>query len=192
MERGVVTLIACTTENPSFRVQSALLSRCKVFVLESLSVETLHALLRKTIQIHYADLEGKCPDEVLSYLASMADGDARKALNTLEMTMNAFMSRQAMTQDATEAAAMNVDIDCVKSAGARTSLVYDKGDGRYDLISAWHKSTRGSDANAALYYLGRMLEGGEDPLYIARRMVRCASEDIGLADNAALPLVPLR
>lgn len=175
LEKGTVILIGATTENPSFEVRGALLSRCRVFVLKQLSVEEIikileHALKDKKVGL--GELRLKANDKVLKLLAEMANGDARVALNVLEY-----------------AAVVNKKItpDSIKESFQKSHLLYDKdGEEHYNIISALHKSMRGSDANAAVYWLARMLEGGEDPLYIARRLVRFASEDVGLANSRAL------
>ncbi|KAF8456031.1 AAA family ATPase [Kalaharituber pfeilii] len=182
VESGQITLIGATTENPSFKVQSALLSRCRVFTLKKLTSQDIEHILRRALESESPRdedsdkpiLPSQLDDEMLSYLALFADGDARTALNLLELALS--LSHKQFDKDA------------IKKALTRT-LVYDRsGDMHYDAISAFHKSVRGSDPDAALYWLGRMLMGGEDPLYIARRMVVIASEDVGLADNTMLPL----
>ena len=177
VEAGIVTLIGATTENPSFKVQSALLSRCRTFTLSKLSEEDVVAILKRALDVEGPNYEpGELVDEnLIRYLASFADGDARTALNLLELAMD--LSHRA---DATT--------DSIKASLTKT-LVYDRsGDQHYDTISAFHKSVRGSDPHATLYYLARMIQSGEDALYIARRMVVIASEDVGLADNSMLTL----
>ncbi|KAG4302236.1 hypothetical protein PCK1_001508 [Pneumocystis canis] len=178
VEKGIITLIGATTENPSFRINNALLSRCRVFVLHKLSSKHIYKILKNAISIIKQSSENiiNIEDSVLEYLANISDGDARIALNILEMILSFKTEDQnVMTKEN------------IRNVLQRTSFVYDRvGDSHYDTISAFHKSIRGSDANAALYYLGRMLLGGEDPLYIARRMIRIASEDIGTSDNNAL------
>jgi putative ATPase len=177
VESGQVTLVGATTENPSFKVQNALLSRCRTFTLQKLTNSSICDILDRALL-----QEGPtyCPsalvdDELVKYLAAFSDGDARTALNLLELAME-LSKRQGMTKD-----------DLKKSL--TKTLVYDRaGDQHYDTISAFHKSIRGSDPDAALYYLARMLQSGEDALYIARRLVVVASEDIGLADNNMLSL----
>ncbi|KAL9546382.1 hypothetical protein MBANPS3_006699 [Mucor bainieri] len=182
VELGTIHLIGATTENPSFKVNSALLSRCKVFVLKRLDQDQIESILTRGLE-KWRGEEGAHVDhtkdkEALKQLAVYSDGDARTALNTLEIAVSLLASKQHP-----------LEIDTVKGAFQKSHLLYDRnGDQHYDIISALHKSIRGSDADAALYWLGRMLVAGEDPLYIARRLVRCASEDIGLADNTALPL----
>lgn len=177
VEAGTVTLIGATTENPSFKVAGALLSRCRTFTLQSLTTEDVVRILQRAIQ----EEESVYPsttlldEAMISYLARFADGDARTALNLLELALS-LTTRPGITQDD------------IKAALTKT-LVYDRaGDQHYDTISAFHKSVRGNDADAALYYLARMLQSGEDPLFIARRMVVIASEDVGLADSSLLPL----
>lgn len=180
VERGVITLIGATTENPSFEVISALLSRCRVVILKPLSVDGIKQILKRALQDKDKGL-GKIKvqgaEAALAHIAILANGDARVALNTLELAVKS-VARNGVA-DLTE--------EVIKKSLQRTHLIYDKaGEEHYNLISALHKSLRGSDADAALYWLGRMLEAGEDPLYVARRLVRFASEDIGLADPQAL------
>lgn len=180
VEQGTIHLVGATTENPSFKVNSALLSRCRVFVLQRLEEKDIEAILTRALSHWRESTESLNKQELesLSLLAAYSDGDARSALNTLEIALNLLSSKED-----------TLTLDVVKGAFQKTHLLYDRnGDQHYDIISALHKSIRGSDADAALYWLGRMLEAGEDPLYIARRLVRCASEDIGLADNTALTL----
>lgn len=168
VENGTITLIGATTENPSFEVNNALLSRCRVFVLEKLNAQDIIKILNKALKI-LEDIKINKKD--LQFLAEMADGDARTALNTLEFAAN-------ITK--------NINRETIKEA-LQKSLAYDKnGEEHFNIISALHKSMRGGDADAALYWLARMLEGGEEPLYIARRIIRFASEDIGLANSLAL------
>ncbi|KAK8247579.1 putative AAA family ATPase [Phyllosticta capitalensis] len=175
VEAGQVTLIGATTENPSFKVVNALLSRCRTFTLAKLSEEHIVTILQRALE-REGNFEAKLVDEeMVKYLAAFADGDARTGLNLLELAMD-LSNRPDMTKD-----------DIKKSL--TQTLVYDRaGDQHYDTISAFHKSLRGSDADAALYYLARMLQSGEDPLYVARRLIVVASEDIGLADNNMLSL----
>ncbi|QKX55695.1 uncharacterized protein TRUGW13939_02792 [Talaromyces rugulosus] len=177
VESGVVTLIAATTENPSFKVQNALLSRCRTFTLDKLTDDDIASILKRALVTEgpsYSPSE-LVDDELIGYLATFSDGDARTALNLLELAMG-LSTRASMTKD------------ILKKSLTKT-LVYDRaGDQHYDTISAFHKSIRGSDPDAALYYLGRMIQSGEDPLYIARRLIVVASEDIGLADNSMLTL----
>jgi putative ATPase len=182
VESGDIVLIGATTENPSFEVISALLSRSRVVVLKPLPEADLVAVLRRAL----ADVErglGSLPadvtDEGLSFLARAADGDARTALNVLELAVTV-----AVPGDDGRRA---VDLAAMQQAFARKALLYDRaGEEHFNLISALHKSIRNSDADAGLYWLARMLEAGEDPLYVARRLVRFASEDVGLADPQAL------
>ena len=177
VEAGIVTLIGATTENPSFKVQNALLSRCRTFTLSKLAEEDVVAILKRALEVEGPNYEPSelVDEELISYLASFADGDARTALNLLELAMD--LSHRA---DATK--------EGIKASLTKT-LVYDRsGDQHYDTISAFHKSVRGSDPHATLYYLARMIQSGEDALYIARRMVVIASEDVGLADNTMLTL----
>ncbi len=183
VEQGSIVLIGATTENPSFEVNSALLSRCKVFVLKGLSEADLVRLLRRalTSERGFGKLDVQASDETLAKIAVYANGDARHALGTLETAVaNAAFDaagRPAITEDV------------LAQVVNRKALLYDKnGEEHYNIISALHKSMRNSDPDAAVYWLARMLEGGEDPLYIARRCVRFASEDVGLADPNALLL----
>ncbi|OCL08300.1 P-loop containing nucleoside triphosphate hydrolase protein [Glonium stellatum] len=174
VEAGHITLIGATTENPSFKVVNALLSRCRTFTLNKLTEADLITILRRALEAENCN-SPLLDDSMLQYLSAFADGDARTALNLLELAMD------LSTRPNTSAAQLKQSLT--------HTLVYDRaGDQHYDTISAFHKSIRGSDANAALYYLARMLQSGEDPLYIARRLVVVASEDVGLADNSLLPL----
>lgn len=182
VERGSITLIGATTENPSFEINSALLSRCKVFVLKELSTAEISSLLRKALNNANAfpNLKVQVDENTLTLIAQFANGDARIALNTLEMAvLNADHQNKSVIITENN---LNQFINT-------KSLRYDKhGEEHYNIISALHKSMRNSDVNAAIYWLSRMLDGGEDPLYIARRLVRFASEDIGVADTKALEL----
>lgn len=184
VEDGTMILIGATTENPSFEVNSALLSRCKVFVLKKLEPTDIKALVRRALsdpERGYGKLAVDLPERVADEIAVVADGDARIALNTLEFLLKAA---QSQTGSAKKLVLKSEDL---KALLQRSHVLYDKaGEEHYNIISALHKSMRGSDADAALYWLGRMLEGGEDPLYVARRLVRFASEDVGLADPSAL------
>lgn len=177
VESGQITLIGATTENPSLKVQNALLSRCRTFTLSKLSDEDVKSILDRALRVEGPNYSPSSlvDDELIEYLARFSDGDARTSLNLLELAMD-LSKRPSMTKEE------------LKRSLTKT-LVYDRaGDQHYDTISAFHKSIRGSDPDAALYYLARMLQSGEDPLYIARRLVVVASEDIGLADNSMLPL----
>lgn len=182
VERGVVTLIGATTENPSFEVISPLLSRCRVFTLQPLNEQEMGLIVRRALEDEERGL-GKLKVEIekkaLRHLITISNGDARVALNALEM------ATWATPPD--EEGRRCLKLTTIEEALQHRALLYDKnGDQHYDLISALHKSLRGSDPDAALYWLGRMLEAGEDPLYIARRLVRFASEDVGMADPQAL------
>ncbi|KAI2783953.1 P-loop containing nucleoside triphosphate hydrolase protein [Daldinia loculata] len=179
VEAGTITLIGATTENPSFKVVNALLSRCRTFTLQKLTTTDIQLVLSRALQAEVSATSSSpspfLDEELMSYLANFADGDARTALNLLELAMS-LANRDGMTKE------------IIKESLTKT-LVYDRaGDQHYDTISAFHKSVRGSDPDAALYYLARMLQSGEDPLFIARRMVVIASEDVGLADNSLLSL----
>ena len=181
VEKGSIILIGATTENPSFEIISALLSRCKVFILKPLSEEDLLSLLRQALKDPrgFGDLQVVTQDAQLEAIARFANGDARTALNTLEMAvLNGSMDAGGI---------LHVEDEVLSQCMNRRSLLYDKkGDEHYNLISALHKSMRNSDPDAAVYWMLRMLDGGEEPLYIARRLVRFASEDIGMADSNAL------
>jgi len=183
VEKGSIVLIGATTENPSFEVNSALLSRCKVFVLHPLSQEDLVQLLTQALQ-HPRGLGGlhvRITEEMIGLIAGFANGDARVALSTLEMVvLNGTIDETGTT---------TVTVEIIEQCISKKSLLYDKnGEEHYNIISALHKSMRNSDVNAAIYWLARMLEAGEDPLYVARRIVRFASEDVGMADSRALEI----
>lgn len=182
VEKGSIILIGATTENPSFEINSALLSRCRVFVLHSLSKEELVQLIQRALSSPkgFGYLKVDISDEMIEKIALFADGDARTALNVLEMAV----ANGEITEEKTI-----VTEDILTQCIGKKSLLYDKkGEEHYNLISALHKSMRNSDPDAAVYWLARMLEAGEDPLYVARRLIRFASEDIGMADSGALPL----
>lgn len=175
VERGTIVLIGATTENPSFEVRGALLSRCRVFVLHQLTDEQIEEIINAALKDKERGLGSIkiiAPKKAIEAIARMSNGDARMALNVLEYAASV---------------GKKLTVDIIKEAFQKSHLLYDKdGEEHYNIISALHKSMRGSDANAALYWLARMLEAGEDPLYIARRVVRFASEDIGLANSRAL------
>ena len=182
VEKGSIILIGATTENPSFEVNGALLSRCKVFVLQRLTTEDLIQLMEHALTDRrgFGDLHVKMPENALEAIAVFADGDARTALSTLEM---------AVLNGETDGDNVTVTMETLEQCTSRKSLLYDKnGEEHYNLISALHKSMRNSDPDAAIYWLARMLEAGENPLYVARRVTRFASEDIGLADPRALEI----
>ncbi len=182
VERGSIILIGATTENPSFEINSALLSRCKVFVLNALSSEDIIDLLKRAVSSPYGfgDWEVEIDDSMYGMIAAYSNGDARTALNTLEMVI---------VNSETDIRKAVVTKEILEQCISRKSLLYDKnGEEHYNLISALHKSMRNSDADAAVYWLARMLEAGEDPLYVARRVVRFASEDVGMADSRALQI----
>ena len=183
VEKGTIVLVGATTENPSFEVNGALLSRCRVYVLRALAEDDLVALMRRALGDAARGLAGLSPqvdDDALRLIARLADGDARAALNVLELAVQlgpAAGGRRRVTEAS------------VREAAQKKTLLYDKsGEEHYNLISALHKSLRDSDPDAALYWLTRMLEAGEDRLYLARRLVRFASEDVGNADPQALLL----
>ncbi|HAU66427.1 MAG: ATPase, AAA family protein [Candidatus Uhrbacteria bacterium GW2011_GWF2_39_13] len=180
VEDGTIILMGATTENPSFEVNSALLSRCRVFVLNVLETKDIEKLIERALVDPIYGLGTKniqIDKETISYLAQMANGDARTALNALEVGVQAFGEKEMI----------KLDKEVIQEAFQRSYLLYDQtGEQHYNIISALHKSMRGHDADASLYWMARMLEAGEDPLYIARRLIRFASEDIGLADPRAL------
>ncbi|XP_074507549.1 ATPase WRNIP1 [Sebastes fasciatus] len=208
VECGTVTLIGATTENPSFQVNAALLSRCRVLVLEKLSVEAMGSILDRAVATLGIRVLGQDPanpedqdqsdghepkivieQKALDTIAYLCDGDARVGLNGLQLAVQARMNSTRPDPSGRDGSQeILVKEDHVKEGLQRSHILYDKaGEEHYNCISALHKSMRGSDENASLYWLGRMLEGGEGPLYVARRLVRFASEDVGLADPAALP-----
>ena len=182
VEKGSILLIGATTENPSFEINGALLSRCKVFVLHALKTEDLTALMARALKDArgFGNQKILMPPDMLETIAVFANGDARAALSTLEMVI--------LNGDV-DGGTVAISPETLEQCVSKKSLLYDKkGEEHYNLISALHKSMRNSDPDAAVYWLGRMLEAGEDPLYIARRVTRFASEDIGLADPRALEL----
>ena len=181
VEKGSIILIGATTENPSFEVNAALLSRCRVFVLKALGEEDILRLLKHALESPkgFGMQRVQIEEPQLLAIASFANGDARTALNTLEMVV----LNGEILADGT----IHVTKEGMEQCISRKSLLYDKtGEEHYNLISALHKSMRNSDPDAAIYWMCRMLEGGEDPLYIARRLIRFASEDVGMADSRAL------
>lgn len=183
VEKGSIILIGATTENPSFEINGALLSRCKVFVLKALTREDLMQLLNKALtdEAGFGDREVDISEDILGKIAGFSDGDARVALSTLEMVV--------LNGDIDEHGRVHVTDETLEQCISKKSLLYDKdGEEHYNLISALHKSMRNSDADAAVYWLARMLEAGEDPIYIARRVTRFASEDVGMADPRALEI----
>ena len=182
VEKGSIILIGATTENPSFEVNGALLSRCKVFVLQALKTEELVGLIKNALtdERGFGKYDVEIDDDCIELIATFANGDARNALTTLEM---------AVLNGEADGDKIKVTRETVEQCTSKKSLLYDKtGEEHYNLISALHKSMRNSDPDAAVYWLARMLEAGEDPLYIARRVTRFASEDIGLADPKALQI----
>ena len=183
VEKGSIVLIGATTENPSFEINSALLSRCKVFVLKPLEIADLVTLLKRAItdKRGFGNEKINIEEDFLSIIAEFANGDARTALSTLEMII--------LNGDCDEKGEITITKEILKQCISKKSLLYDKnGEEHYNIISALHKSMRNSDPDAAVYWLARMLEGGEDPLYIARRVTRFASEDVGLADPHAIEI----
>ena len=183
VERGSIILIGATTENPSFEVNGALLSRCKVFVLHALSAEDIVKLLKRALEDErgFGGQKVEIAQDLIAAIANFANGDARGALSTLEMAV--------LNGDDDGQGGIRVTAQNIEQCTSRKSLLYDKkGEEHYNLISALHKSMRNSDPDAAVYWLARMLEAGEDPVYIARRVTRFASEDVGLADPRALSI----
>ncbi len=182
VEKGSIVLIGATTENPSFEINAALLSRCKVFVLKALETEEIVRLLRHALESErgFGRQNVQMTERQIQAVAAFANGDARTALNTLEMAvLNGEMSAEGI----------RVTDEGLEQCVSRKSLLYDKtGEEHYNIISALHKSMRNSDPDAAVYWMERMLEGGESPLYLARRLIRFASEDVGLADPQALQI----
>lgn len=181
VEKGSIILIGATTENPSFEINSALLSRCKVFVLQALTVQDMEKLLHRAL----TDVKGlgnqiiHIEEKLIHVIAVFANGDARTALNTLDMAV--------LNGKIGEDGSITVQEEMLEQCTGKKMLLYDRnGEEHYNLISALHKSMRNSDPDAAVYWLARMLEAGEDPLYVARRLIRFASEDVGLADSQAL------
>ena len=182
VENGTIILIGATTENPSFSVISALLSRCRVFVLEKLEPTHLQKIIENGLNDKNKGLGKKkiiCGEGVIDLIINLSDGDARRSLNLLEMTVSSIKENQQ--------GQINITYDTIKEISQRYNLVYDKtGEEHFNHISALHKSMRGSDPDAALYWAARMIESGDDPLYVARRLIRFATEDIGNADPQAL------
>ncbi|MDD4996052.1 MAG: replication-associated recombination protein A [Patescibacteria group bacterium] len=182
VEKGVIILIGATTENPSFEIIGALLSRCRVFVLKQLNQEQLVKIIKSALKDKKKGLgmfKIKMDEKTINLLSQMSNGDARTALNVLEYAV--------FSQNTLEKKIIEINLETIKQAFQKSYLFYDKnGEEHYNIISALHKSMRGSDANASLYWLARMIEAGEDPLYIARRLIRFASEDIGLSNSKAL------
>ena len=185
VEDGTIILIGSTTENPSFEVISALLSRCKVFILNKLTPEEITVLLNRAItdkERGIGNYDIQIDKKTINFIAQHSDGDARVAYNILEMAVNSFSKNQVPSR-------ILINTALIENIIQKKAILYDKqGEEHFNLISSLHKSLRGSDANAAVYWTVRMLESGEDPLYIIRRMVRFASEDIGLADPGALQI----
>ena len=181
VEKGAIVLIGATTENPSFEINNALLSRCRTFVLKELSVENILTLLKRAItdERGFGKSKVEIAEDDLKFIATFASGDARSALTTLDMIIT--------NSDIDKEGVIHVTRENIEECLTKKTLLYDKdGEEHYNIISALHKSMRNSDPDAAVYWLARMLEAGEEPLYIARRIVRFASEDIGLADTNAL------
>jgi putative ATPase len=183
VENGTIILIGATTENPSFEINAALLSRCRVFVLRALMQEHLKTILHRALKNEkrgLGNLSVSIHEDLITFLAQAANGDVRTALNALELAVQ--------SSEADENGVVVVQEEAITQALQRSHLLYDRaGEEHYNIISALHKSMRGGDVDASLYWLGRMLEAGEDPLYVARRLIRFASEDIGLVDPQALP-----
>src|SRR5437763_16444587 len=199
VEHGVVTLIGATTENPSFEVNAALLSRCRVFTLHALTEEHILTILRRALEDQerrLGQLGVTIDEDALQQVAVFANGDARTALNVLELAVQGSMHQEGtrgqgepeeQREQKGQQTPIHITLPIVEDAMQHRALLYDKsGDQHYDMISALHKALRGSDPDAGLYWLGRMIEAGEDPLYVVRRLIRFASEDVGMADPQAL------
>lgn len=187
VEKGSIVLIGATTENPSFEVNGALLSRCRVFVLQQLKKDEIADLLRRAVESPrgFGTMNVEISDELLNVIAGFSNGDARSALSILEMVV--LNGDSSIDEGGREKITVTEEI--VEQCTSKKSLMYDKsGEEHYNLISALHKSVRNSDVNAAIYWLARMLEAGEDPKYVARRVTRMAAEDIGLADPRAMEI----
>lgn len=181
VEKGSIILIGATTENPSFEINSALLSRCKVFVMQALTVKDMQKLLRHALtdKRGFGDCVIHIEEKLLDAIAVFANGDARTALNTLDMAV--------LNGEIEPDGSITVREEMLEQCTGQKMLLYDRnGEEHYNLISALHKSMRNSDPDAAIYWLARILEAGEDPLYVARRLIRFASEDVGMADSRAL------
>lgn len=191
VEKGIIILIGATTENPSFKINSAILSRCKVFTLEKLTDDEMRDIVgrglvevNKVRKLVFNTSVLKLSKEAIDWIIGIADGDARQALGFVEMVDSSI----AGSQEEDSKVANEVSLEDLKAILKKSPSVYDRaGDAHYDTISAFHKSIRGSNPDAAMYYLARMLNGGEDPLFIARRMIRIASEDVGVLDDSCLP-----
>ncbi|KNC82559.1 ATPase [Sphaeroforma arctica JP610] len=204
-ERGLITLIGATTENPSFSCNAALLSRCRVVTFEQLTQDELLTILNRALDTANPKVENDSTTtaadtlqqeiDALTYIANIADGDARNGLNMLEVSLTSQSVRKEDATDTpvqlegvTKTKQARITVETVQAAIQKTHFLYDRaGEGHYNTISALHKSLRGSDANAGIYWLTRMLAAGEDPLYVARRLIKFASEDVGIADPQALP-----
>jgi len=189
VEAGTIILIGATTENPSFEIVRPLLSRAPVYVLEPLDADDLRAILVEALSSEHGlgPLGVVADEDAIDFIAEASDGDARRALGVLEGAAHLAASGYAATAGTEDDGGLMLTLDAAKEALQHRFATYDKGgEEHFNLISALHKAVRGSDPDAALYWLARMIDGGEDPLYIARRLVRMASEDIGLADPAAL------
>jgi len=188
VERGVITLIGATTENPSFEVNAALLSRSRVFTLKGLTEEQILTILQRALtdkERGLGQLNLTVDEDALQQIAIFANGDARIALNVLELAAHGIAGTTAENLAAPDH--IHITLSLIEEVMQHRALLYDKsGDQHFDAISALHKSLRGSDPDASLYWLGRMIEAGEDPLYIVRRLIRFASEDVGMADPQAL------
>jgi putative ATPase len=183
VEKGAIVLIGATTANPSFEVNNALLSRCRVFVLKELSIEDITELLKRAItdKRGFGSEKVDISEEDIEIIAHFANGDARSALTALDMII--------INGEKDEGGVIHISREIIEEGLNRKSLLYDRnGEEHYNIISALHKSMRNSDPDAAVYWLARMLEAGEDPLYVARRVIRFASEDVGIADPRALQL----
>ncbi len=192
VENGTIILIGATTENPSFKINNALLSRCRTFVLEALTEDDLLLILKRTLKKKNKEDEGKkvrMTKQNKEYLVKLSNGDARTMLNALELAISHPLCKGGQnSKDENFGGFLSITKKAIEQALQKSNLLYDRaGDEHYNIISAFHKSMRGGDVNATLYWMNRMLAGGEDPLFIARRIIRFASEDVGLANSLALP-----
>ena len=195
VERGVITLIGATTENPSFEVNAALLSRSRVYTLKALSEEQILLILHRALtdtERGLGKLKLVIDEDALQQIALYANGDARIALNVLELVAQSSVgeeTEETVQQGQQEKQGRHITLPLIEEVMQHRALLYDKsGDQHYDTISALHKSIRGSDPDGGLYWLARMLEAGEDPLYIVRRLIRMATEDVGMADPSSMTL----
>jgi putative ATPase len=192
VENGTIILIGATTENPSFKINNALLSRCRTFVLEALTEDDLLLILKRALKKKNKEGRGRkvrMTKQNKEYLVKLSNGDARTMLNALELAISHPLCKGGQnSKDENFGGFLSITKKAIEQALQKSNLLYDRaGDEHYNIISAFHKSMRGGDVNATLYWMNRMLAGGEDPLFIARRIIRFASEDVGLANSLALP-----